>query len=240
MNIEILAYEDTPLGPLCLRRRRLLADPGIVVTEVTLDHEFLMSSRNTASERALSSSALAMHGGADLEVLIGGLGLGYTAAEALASDRVARAEVVEFLPQVIEWLERGLVPLAHALKSDARLVVTQGDVYDMLASRSPQRKYDLILIDVDHSPDERLAAGTGAFYSVGGLERASGHLKPAGVFGVWTYAENDAFAAALRSVFAEVAIEPVACAVEQRSRHDRDGESARYTDWLYLAKTARR
>lgn len=94
-NLEILAYEDTPLGPLCLRRRELLSSPGTVVTEVTLNHAFLMSSYNTASERALATCAIEMHSDAELKVLIGGLDLGYTAHAALASTRVARVEVVE-------------------------------------------------------------------------------------------------------------------------------------------------
>ena len=62
-NLEILTYEDTPLGPLCLRRRELLSAPGTVVTEVTLDHAFLVSSYNTASGRALASVAPEMHEG---------------------------------------------------------------------------------------------------------------------------------------------------------------------------------
>ena len=52
-NLEILAYEETPLGPLCLRRRELLSSPGTVLTEVTLNHAFLMSSYNTVSELSL-------------------------------------------------------------------------------------------------------------------------------------------------------------------------------------------
>ena len=58
LNLEILAYEATPLGHLCLRRRELLSQPGTVVTEVTLNHEFLMSSLFTDSERALAQTAL--------------------------------------------------------------------------------------------------------------------------------------------------------------------------------------
>ena len=112
LNLEILAYEESPLGTLCLRRRELLSQPGTIVTEVTLNHEFLMSSLYTDSERALSATALEMHAGNDLHVLVGGLGLGYTAREALLSERVTKLEVVELLPQVIDWLARGLVPLS--------------------------------------------------------------------------------------------------------------------------------
>jgi hypothetical protein len=65
---EILGYEPTPLGVLCLRRRELLSRPGTIVTEITLNHEFLMSSYLTRSEQALASCALAMHRGSDLRV----------------------------------------------------------------------------------------------------------------------------------------------------------------------------
>ena len=67
---EILAYEPTELGMLCLRRRELLCEPGTVVTEVTLNHEFLKSSYLTASETALSEIALQMYSGSCLRVLI--------------------------------------------------------------------------------------------------------------------------------------------------------------------------
>ena len=126
-NLEILAYEPSPLGPLCLRRRELLSDPGPFVTEVTLNHEFLMSSLYADSEQALARLAVEMHAGDDLKVLVGGLGLGYTARDAIESDRVALVEVVELLPQVIDWLDRGLVPLSSELCAAERLTVTQGD-----------------------------------------------------------------------------------------------------------------
>ena len=68
-NLEILAYEESPLGVLCLRRRELLSQPGTIVTEVTLNHEFLMSSLYTESERTLARIALQMHSASDLRVL---------------------------------------------------------------------------------------------------------------------------------------------------------------------------
>ena len=142
LNLEILAYEESPLGPLCLRRRELLSQRGTFVTEVTLNHEFLMSSLYTDSERALAQTALQMHSGNDLQVLVGGLGLGYTAREAVLSQRVARVEVVELLPQVIDWLGRGLVPLSSELCGEQRLVVHQGDIYRRLAG-SPAIRRDL-------------------------------------------------------------------------------------------------
>lgn len=96
-KFEVLAYEPTDLGILCLRRRELLCEPGTMVTEVTLDHEFLMSSYLTQSERSLSEIAVSMHNGDRLKVMVGGLGLGYTARAALDSSCVMTCEVVEYL-----------------------------------------------------------------------------------------------------------------------------------------------
>jgi spermidine synthase len=226
-NLEILAYDDTPLGPLCLRRRELLSTPGTVVTEVTLDHEFLMSSHNTASERALAEIALEMHEGAELRVLVGGLGLGYTAHAALASPRVEHLVAVEFLPQVIEWLDRGLIPLSDVLAADPRFTTTQGDVYAWLAD-PPEERFDLILIDVDHAPDDRLGPANAFFYTAEGLARAGRHLRPGGLLGVWSAAESPPFARALAEAFSEVRVEPVTFFNEMV-----DEET---TDWLFFAR----
>ena len=205
---DYLASEASPLGLVCLRRRVLAGDPPTVATEITLDHQFLMSSVNTASERALAERALAWHAGADLSVLVGGLGLGYTAHAVLESPRVARVEVVEYLAPVIGWLEAGLVPLAAELTGDPRLAIAQGDVYARLAQESDER-WDAILIDVDHSPEEPLGRESESFYREPGLARARRHLAPGGVFGVWSYAESPRFAEALARVFGEVRVERV-------------------------------
>lgn len=228
-KFEILAYEDTQLGLLCLRRRELLSRPGTVVMEITLNHEFLMSSYITVSERALARYALDIHGGKKLSVLVGGLGLGYTAHEVLSvgGDRVARVEVVEFLPQVIDWVAQDLVPLATALKADARLSCVEGDIYAQL-SRPPEHKYDLILIDVDHSPDEPLGSASAAFYTKAGLMRARRHLTESGVLAVWSYAEHSPFATALRRVFSDVRVEPVSVM--------NDLVDEEQTDWLFFAR----
>ncbi len=226
-NLEILAYEPSPLGPLCLRRRELLSQPGTIVTEVTLNHEFLMSSLYTDSERGLASTALQMHSGTDLRVLVGGLGLGYTAREALLPSRVARVEVLELLPQVIGWLAKGLVPLSSELNNQQRLVVTQGDVYQRLAGPADEL-FDVILIDVDHSPDERLEGASTSFYTTHGLMAARRHLAAGGVLAVWSYAESSPFADALRSVFRQVQLKSVT--------YDNHLIGEQLTDWLFFAR----
>lgn len=207
-SLEILESVETPLGLLCLRRRELLSRPGTIVTEVTLDHEFLMSSYNTASEDALASLGIQWHGGDGLSVLVGGLGLGYTAQAALGYPQVERVHVIEFLPEVISWLPRGLVPLAEALSREPRFSVSQDDFFKYLAAPASS-SYEIILVDIDHSPDENLDSQNLDFYTPGGLRQVLSHLAPAGVLAVWSSAPNESFAAALRDVFSEVRIETV-------------------------------
>ncbi len=112
LDFEVIAAEESPLGMVILRQRKLASEPGVLATEITFDHQFLMSSIVAVSERALSSLAIEWHGGDSLRVLVGGLGLGCTAHEAIASDRVSRVEVVELLRPVIDWMSNGLVPLS--------------------------------------------------------------------------------------------------------------------------------
>jgi spermidine synthase len=226
-NLEILAYETTPLGDLCLRRRELLSRPGTVITEITLDQQLLMSSHNTVSERALAAEALARHSGDELRVLVAGLGLGYTAEAVLKSERVARLEVVELLPAVIGFMNDGQVPLSDYLLSEPRLGVRQGDAYAMLQAVATEW-WDLVLIDVDHSPQDHLAADNQSFYSRAGLTSAKAHLTAGGVLAVWSYAESSPFADALRAVFSHVEAVPV--------RYVNDLVDEEHTDWIFLAR----
>ena len=225
-NLEILAYEPTPLGPLCLRRRELLSRPGTVITEITLDHELLMSSYNTASERALANEALARNSGSDLRVLVGGLGLGYTANEVLQSKRVRCVDVIELLPEVVGFLQQGLVPLSPTLLAEPRFSVREGDVYARLRE-PPGERWDLVLIDVDHSPEEHLGSANESFYTESGLACAMRHLAPGGVLAVWSYMESSPFVDALRAAFAVVETVPVSFV--------NDLVDEEHTDWLFLA-----
>jgi spermidine synthase len=225
-NLQVLAYETTPLGDLCLRRRELLSRPGTVITEITLDHQLLISSHITVSERALATEALAHHAVDELSVLIAGLGLGYTAAAVLNSERVIRVRVIELIPAVVGFLNDGLVPLSAELLADVRFGVREGDAYALLDGEASER-WDLVLIDVDHAPDDHLGLGNESFYTRSGLDRARKHLAPGGVLAVWSYADSSPFVEALRDAFTTVELVPVTY------RNDLVDEE--HTDWLFLA-----
>jgi spermidine synthase len=128
---------------------------------------------------------------------------------------------------VIRWFAEGLLPLSAELCGDARLAVIEGDVYARLWQPSLER-WDVILIDVDHSPDEPLGGASDSFYTQEGLRRAKRHLAPSGVLGVWSYAECSPFADALARVFAEVRVERVS--FENRIVAEKE------TNWLFFAR----
>src|SRR5688572_23015845 len=123
-----LACEDTPMGEISLRRRRDLT-LDVDVFEVKLGDEYLMSSLFTVAERALADLGLAMVDGAGLDVLVGGLGLGYTAANVLLDERVRSLVVVDALAEVIDWHRRELLPCSSALVGDGRCSLVHTDFF---------------------------------------------------------------------------------------------------------------
>ncbi len=212
---EELDYRDTPIGALSLRRRRELR-LGVDVFEIKLGDEFLMSSLFTASEIALADLGLADLPGPGLNVVVGGLGLGYTAQAVLAHGQVASLLVVDALDAVIDWHRKGMVPLGHELSGDPRCRFVQGDFFKLAASEegfdpdAPGRRFDAVLVDIDHSPEALLDAGNAAFYGEAGLKRLTAHLAPGGVFGLWSNDLPDpAFTARLASVFDKARAEEV-------------------------------
>jgi spermidine synthase len=209
LYFEELDFRPTPIGALSLRRRRELS-LGVDVYEIKLDDEFLMSSLFTASEIALARLGLGELSGSDLDVVVGGLGLGYTAQAVLEHARVRSLVVVEAFSEVIEWHVRGLLPIGARLTSDPRSRLAHGDFFSMFVSsaqgldpKSPGQRFHAILVDIDHSPRNVLHPSHAALYEPEGLRRLGDHLHPGGVFALWSNDPPDEdFNAALAQVFA--------------------------------------
>ena len=201
-RFEELDFQETAMGELTLRRR-LEPTLGVDVFEVKLGEEFLMSSLFTVAEVALADLGLAAVSGEKLTVIVGGLGLGYTAVAALADSRVGSLEVIDALPAVIDWHERGLLPVSKELTGDIRTTLVADDFFAMMR-REPTTLYDAILLDVDHSPRHQLNPSHSDLYTVAGLERVRSHLTVRGVFALWSDdPPDDEFMANLGSVFDE-------------------------------------
>ena len=74
---------------------------------------------------------------------------------------------------------------------------------DGLDPQTPGRRFDAVLVDIDHSPANLLHPGHAAFYQAEGLRRLAEHLHPGGVFALWSNDPPDeTFSAVLASVFA--------------------------------------
>ena len=206
-QFEELDYRKTRLGELILQRRRVLALDGAEAYEVKLNGEYLMSSLFYVAEAKLSRLGLGALKGQDWDVVVGGLGLGYTAAEALDFPQVARLVVVEALEPVIDWHKRGLVPNGKKLTDDPRCAYLNADFFALARGAGfdpaqPGRRWDAVLLDIDHTPSQLLNPAHADFYSVDGLRRLKGFLKPWGVFAMWSNDEPDAaFLESLRAVF---------------------------------------
>ena len=232
---EELDYQETTLGAISLRRR-YSAQQQTDIFEVKLGDEFLMSSLFTVSEIALAELGLKACQGDALDVIVGGLGLGYTAGAVLKNDQVRSVTVIDALDAVIDWHKRKLVPLDPALVDDDRCQLVCADFFKLAASETgfdatqPGRTFDAILVDIDHTPDMLLSPDNATFYQTDGLTKLKSHLKPGGVFGLWSnLPADDTFTARLASVFSKAWAEPVTF---QNPLQDRD-----VTQTVYLART---
>jgi spermidine synthase len=193
VKIEELAYHKTPLGELTLRRRTETLLQNKEVFEVKLGDEFLMSSLFTEGEKLLSRLGLAGLEG-QLDVVVGGLGLGYTAAAALENENVRSLLVIELFQEVIDWHQKKLVPLGSVLSGDERCEMRKGDFFELARTgfdiSNNERKFDAVLLDIDHSPEHFLDEKNKSFYSLEGLSLLQKQIKPGGAFALWS---NDTF-----------------------------------------------
>lgn len=207
-----------------LRRRPVdgAADAAVhEALELRVNGVFVMDTEQTTTERALARSALR-----DLvearDVLIGGLGLGFTAQEVLRDSRVQHVTVVEIEQAVASWLRDGTVPHGPALFDDPRLLVTVADLRDFLAA-VPPAEYDLILLDVDNGPDSLVFETNAALYEHRFLSLTQAALRPGGRLVIWSAAPSRRLAGRLRTVFGNVA--------ERSYEVDLQGRGEHY--WMY-------
>lgn len=212
-RFQELDYRKTPLGDLILRRRMLPALDDIEVHEIILGDAFLMTSLFTTVEIALSNLGLEaaerIFPGEALDVVVGGLGLGYTARAALEHVRVGSLLVVDYLQPVIEWHRQGLAPLGPGLVADPRCRLVHGDFFALALAENagfdpdaPDRRFHAILLDIDHSPSNLLHERHAAFYAAAGLRQLAAKLHPGGVFGLWSDDPPDeGFMDSLKQVF---------------------------------------
>jgi len=204
-RFEEIDWQQTPMGEISLRRR---LEPSLLVDvyEVKLGEEFLMSSLFTVAEIALARLGLGAVAGDELDVVVGGLGLGYTAVAALEDERVRSLTVVEALDPVISWHERQLLPDTAHLAGDPRTRLLLGDFFALAREGrrfgGAPKLLHAVLLDVDHTPHHLLHPSHADLYGPEGLGRLARRLHPGGVFALWSDDPPEpAFTDLLREVF---------------------------------------
>ena len=195
-------------GEVLLRRRG-------AVTELIVDGVFAMDDVDTSTERALATETLRRCAGDGLRVLVGGLGLGWTAATVLAEPRVAEVVVVELQPALAGWAGAGLLPGLPRLPAD-RLRLHVADVADHLAG-SPAA-WDAVLLDVDNGPAFLVHQSNAGLYSEPGLLTAVAALRPGGVLAIWSADPAPELADRLAAVPGTTDVEHLLLPVERDGR----------------------
>ena len=145
--------------------------------------------------------------------------------------------VVEALEAVIDWHRQGLLPIGREMSADPRCRLVLGDFFALAGSLEgfdtavPARRFDAILLDIDHSPDLLLDPRNAVFYQVEGLRRLAAHIHPGGVFGLWSNElPDEGFTARLAEVFCSARAERVTFHNPLQDRN--------FTQTVYLARTA--
>ncbi|MCU1603778.1 MAG: Spermidine synthase [Modestobacter sp.] len=222
---DVLGRATGAHGEVLLRRRT--TDDGAEHLELVVDGVFAMDDVDTSTERLLATEALRRCTRDGLEVLVGGLGLGWTAATVLADRRVAGVDVVELQPALVGWAARGLLPSLAGV-SDRRLRLRVGDV--AAALRSGAGRWDAVLLDVDNGPGFLVHESNGTLYRPAGLATALAALRPGGVLAIWSSAPAPELLAGLAGLPGATDAEQVVLPVE------RDGH--RYEYAVVLARRA--
>lgn len=191
---EEIDYQETDLGAISLRKRSEPRLDNLLIYEVKLNEEWLMSSLFVDAEEELSRLGLKKlkeNGHSkDLSVVVGGLGLGYTSVTALNDKDVTSLRTIDVMPAVIDWHQRGLLPVGDVLESDPRSQLILGDFFALASSEEPgfisPEKVDAVLLDIDHSPSHWLNQGNQGFYTQASLSNMANKIKANGVFGLWS------------------------------------------------------
>ncbi|SPT57922.1 spermidine synthase [Actinomadura madurae] len=175
--------------------------------EIISNGVFLMDTRNGESERLLVRAAAEGLDG-PVRILIGGLGVGFSLAEALALPGVEHVTVVEREPAVIGWHATALRPWSAGALDDPRVTVECADLLAFVADPG-DRRFDALCLDIDNGPDWTVTPGNARLYARGGLDALAGLLTPRGRLAVWSANAAPAFASLLRDRFARVEARPV-------------------------------
>ena len=223
MEYTELARAESQRGELVLRERRP-DEGGAPVLELRANGVFVMDSAETTSEVAMATAALELVT-EPRDVLVAGLGLGFTLQAVLTDPRVERCSVVEIEQAIVDWMRDGTIPHGQTILADERANVVVADIAAALAE-AREASYDLLLLDVDNGPGYLVHDGNAALYEKPFLGLTRRVLRPGGALAIWSAAEAPGLERTLKEVYDEV--EPLSYAVDLQGREE--------TYWLYVSR----
>ncbi len=179
----------------------------------------LMNSRVHGSEEALATIGCSgLQSSDSAQVLVGGMGMGFTLAAALQSlSATAQVTVAELIPEVIEWNRGPLGDCAGRPLDDPRSKVFIGDVAELLKGGDSQ--FDAILLDVDNGPDGLTQTENQWLYSERGLRAIYQTLRPEGTLAVWSASHDPLFLIRLKKARFHASTRTVRARPGKGSRH---------------------
>ena len=215
MEYVEVARAESERGELVLRERRSPEGPAIL--ELRANGVFVMDSAEFSSEQALASAALAKVD-EPRQVLVGGLGLGFTMHAVLADPRVERCTVVEIEEALVGWMRDGTISHGPTMLADERAHVVVADVTLALAEAA-DASYDLVLLDVDNGPDFLVHENNTRIYRPEFLADVRRILRPGGALVIWSMAEAPELQRHLAEVFDTASAEPQPVKLQDRDEH---------------------
>lgn len=197
MEYVEIARAESERGELVLRERKENGAPSVL--ELRVNGLFVMDNFETTTEQALADAAL------DLveeprDVLVGGLGLGFTMHRVLADTRVERCSVVELEPALVEWMRDGTIPHGPAMLADERANPVVADIAAAVGE-APEASYDLVLLDVDNGPRNLVHQHNADLYEPPFLAEVRRMLRPGGAVAIWSADPSPELEATLEQVF---------------------------------------
>jgi spermidine synthase len=188
----VVDRREGPYGEVVLRRHGELL-------QIIANGCFLMDTSDGRSERLLVDAAAgALDGRSEPDLLIGGLGVGFSLAHAAADPRWGRIAVVERERAIIDWHRSGpLAELSSKALADPRTEVVETDLVRYVNETSAT--YDALCLDIDNGPEWTVTEGNGSLYSRAGIAACARVLRPGGVLAVWSAQPSPDFAKTLRN-----------------------------------------
>ena len=204
MEYVEVARAESERGELVLRQRRDNSGPASL--ELRANGVFVMDNVEFASEQALAKAAL------DLvdeprDVLVGGMGLGFTMHQVLADQRVQRCTVVEIEEALVGWMRDGTIPHGQSMLADSRANPVVADV-TLALPEAADSSYDLILLDVDNGPSFLVHESNARIYEPEFLGQARRILRPGGSLAIWSMDDAPALQRSMAAVFDTVSAQP--------------------------------